>query len=181
VRRRGARRPQSARHRGKAVSHNWLRCDAKVSLSEDVADFIVLSPEHESQQQSAFNAGLFVPNATDATIARLYYALVDRPPDAAGLQTWETSVAQGTSLQTIAQSLINSSEYQALHGQQTNQQFVDAMYQDVFGSLIPAAEQGFVNELTHGTSRAAVAVEFAQNSDVAQHLVPNIKVGFRLA
>jgi len=57
----------------------------------------------------------------------------------------EISVAQGTSLQTVAQSLINSSEYQSLHGQQTNQQFVDAMYQDVFGSTNPAAEQGFVN------------------------------------
>jgi hypothetical protein len=148
---------------------------------EDVADFIVLSPEHESQQQSAFNAGLFVPNATDATIARLYYALENRAPDALGLQTWETSVAQGTSLQSVAQSLIGSAEYQALHGQQTNQQFVDAMYQDVFGSLNAAAEQGFVNELTHGTSRAAVAVEFAQNSAVAQQLVANVEVGFRLS
>ncbi|MEA2757765.1 MAG: hypothetical protein QOH65_378, partial [Methylobacteriaceae bacterium] len=99
---------------------------------------------------------------------------------ATGLQTWETSVAQGTSLQSVAQSLISSAEYQALHGQQTNQQFVDAMYRDVFGSLNPAAEQGFVDELTHGTSRAVVAVDFVQNANVAQHLVPEIEVGFRL-
>jgi hypothetical protein len=55
------------------------------------------------------------------------------------------------------------------------------MYRDVFGSLNPAAEQGFVNELTHGTSRAAVAVEFAQNPTVAQQLVANVEVGFRLS
>jgi hypothetical protein len=76
---------------------------------------------------------------------------------------------------------VNSSEYQALHGQQTNQQFVDAMYQDVFGSLNPAAEQSFVNSLSQGTSRATVAVDFAQNANVVQHLVPDIEVGFRLA
>jgi hypothetical protein len=159
----------------------WSGLIANGYSREEIADHIAFSPEHVAQQQSAFDTGVFVTNATDATIARLYYALDNRAPDAAGLQTWETSVAQGTSLQSIAQSFINSSEYQALHGPQTNQQFVDAMYHDVFGSLNPAAEQGFVNELTQGTSRAAVAVEFAQSSAVAQQLVPNIEAGLRLS
>jgi hypothetical protein len=158
----------------------WTGLIAGGRPREFVADEIVISPEHQSLEQSVFDAGLFVPSATDATIARLYYAILDRAPDATGLQGWETSVAQGMSLATVAQTLLSSSEYTTRHGQQTNQQFVDTLYQDVFGATNSAAEQGWVNSLSQGTSRAAVAVNFAQDSNVAQHLVPNIEVGFAL-
>ncbi len=147
---------------------------------EEIADDIVISPEHVAQQQSAFTAGIFVPDVTDTTIARLYYALLDRAPDYSGLQAWERSVGQGSSLQTVAQSLINSSEYQGLHGSQTNQQFVDAMYTDVYGSPNPAAEQTWLSSLSQGTLRAAVAVNFAQDWNVAQQLAPHIELGLNV-
>jgi hypothetical protein len=97
------------------------------------------------------------------------------------LQAWENAVSQGASLQGVAQGFMGSAEYQA-HGQQTNQQFVDALYQNVFGAPPDAAgEQSWTNSLSLGTSRATVAVNFVASSDVAQHLSSNIEVGFRLA
>jgi hypothetical protein len=93
---------------------------------DDVAYDLVFSAEHENILASAFTGGVFVPNATDDTIARLYYATHDRAPDAAGLQGWENAAADGLPLQTIAQDFISSTEYPNLHGTQNNQQFVDS-------------------------------------------------------
>ena len=158
----------------------WENFLATGGTREDLANGIVFSPEHVAYQQSAFNTGIFVPNPTDSAIARLYYALLDRSPDAGGLQAWENAVSQGVSLQGVAQGFMSSAEYQA-HGQQTNQQFVDALYQNVFGAPDAAGEQSWTNSLALGTPRATLAVNFVASSDVAQHLSSNIEVGFRLA
>src|SRR5947209_5835933 len=57
----------------------WTGLIAGGRPREFVADDIVISPEHQAQQQTALDAGIFVPSATDAAIARLYYAILDRP------------------------------------------------------------------------------------------------------
>ncbi len=59
---------------------------------------------------------MFVPSASDAAIARLYYGVLDRAPDAGGLASWEGAFAQGMSLTTIASDFIGSSEYAAHFG-----------------------------------------------------------------
>jgi hypothetical protein len=98
------------------------------------------------------------------------------------LLNWENAAAQGTPLSAIAQSFIGSAEYQNLHGQQSNQQFVDALYQAALGRAPDAAgEQSWVTALGQGSSRGAVALGFASSDEAQQHLAANIEIGFRIA
>jgi hypothetical protein len=159
----------------------WQTALANGESREDVALGIVLSPEHAQDLQSVFTDGVFVPSASDDAIARLYYGLLDRSPDAAGLQGWENAAAQGLSVRTIAQDFIGSPEYQHLHGTQTDQQFVDALYQGALGRAPDAAgEQGWLNGLSLGTSRPDVALGIAESSEAQLHLAANIENGFKL-
>jgi Domain of unknown function (DUF4214) len=160
---------------------SWESALANGMSRDDVAYDFVFSAEHESLLASAFTSGVFVPNATDDTIARLYYGTLDRAPDSAGLQGWENAAANGLPLQTIAQDFLSSQEYQNLHGSQTNQQFVDALYQDALGRPAdPAGEQGWVSALAQGTPRGAVALGFATSPEAQQHLVGQVESGWQL-
>jgi hypothetical protein len=159
----------------------WENALAQGESREDVALGIVLSPEHQQDLQGTFNAGVFVPDPTDSAVARLYYGLLDRPPDAAGLSGWENAAAQGLPLVTIAQDFINSPEYQNLHGPQTDQQFVDALYVGSLGRPADAAgEQGWDTALSQGLPRSVVALGIAESPEAQQHLAPNIEMGFKL-
>jgi hypothetical protein len=161
---------------------NWTNALASGTSRADVAVALVTSQEHQQDLGAVFNAGAFVPSSTDCNIARLYYSLLDRAPDAAGLLGWENAAAQGTSLSAIAQSFIGSPEYQNLHGQQSNQQFVDALYQAALGRAPDAAgEQGWLAALGQGSSRAAVALGFASSGEAQQHLAASIEIGFSIA
>jgi hypothetical protein len=149
---------------------------------EDVALDILLSEEHEQDLQAAFSAGVFVPSLTDTNIARLYYGLLNRAPDGPGLYGWEHAAANGLSLETIAQDFINSSEYQSLHGSETDQQFVDALYQNGLGRAPDApGEQHYETLLSHGVPRADVALFITGSPEAQVHLEPVIEYGFRLA
>jgi hypothetical protein len=150
---------------------------------EEVALDIALSPEHEQNMQAAFNnAGVFVPSLTDTNIARLYYGLLDRAPDGGGLLGWEHASANGLSLDTIAQDFLNSSEYQTLHGPQTDQQFVDALYQAALGRAPDApGEQQYETMLANGLPRGDVALFITGSPEAQVHFEPQIEYGFKLA
>ena len=142
----------------------------------------MLSSEHQQDLQNTFAEGVFVPDATDSAIARLYYGLLDRSPDAPGLQAWENGAANGLSLQTIAQDFISSPEYQQVHGARNDQQFVDALYEGALGRPAePAGEQAWETALSQGTPRAAVALGIAESTEAQFHLAPNIEGGYKLA
>ena len=175
---------QTALHRQpeSAGLDGWDNALASGTSREDVALGIVLSSEHQSDLQSTFSAGVFVPSQSDAQIARLYYGLLDRAPDQSGLAGWENATSKGMSLSTVAQGFIASPEYQSLHGTQTDQQFVDALYEGALGrSAEPGGEQGWMSALSQGSSRAAVALGIAESPEAQNHLSPEIETGFKLA
>jgi hypothetical protein len=160
----------------------WQNALAHGTSREDVAVSIVLSSEHQQRLQSTFDSGVFEPSASDASIARLYYGLLDRAPDASGLAGWENALAQGTSIQQIAQAFISSSEHAKVHGQDSDQQFVQSLYQDALGR--PADAGGLASweaQLSQGASRASVAVGIAESPEAQGHLAANIEVGWKLA
>jgi hypothetical protein len=160
----------------------WQNALAQGESREDVALGIVLSPEHAQDLQSTFAQGVFVPSATDDAIARLYYGLLDRSPDAQGLQGWENAAQNALSLQTIAQDFISSPESRQLRGSPTDLQFVDGLYQAALGRQPDAAgEAGWADALSHGAPRAAVALGIVESPEAQGHLAPFIENGFKLA
>ena len=144
---------------------------------------IVHSAESHADLAPTFQTGVFVPSATDATIARLYYGLLDRQPDTAGLASFEAEAAKGTSLKTIASALIHSAAFTGLHGSQSNAQFVEALFESAFGPCrrrrrgagVPArAERRRVGA---PPSRSASL----KSPEAVAHLSPNIETGFHVA
>jgi hypothetical protein len=125
---------------------------------------------------------VFVPSQSDAEVARLYYGVLDRPPDASGLAFWENAISQGTSITTIATDLINSPEYTTRFGSPSDAQFVNALYEGALGRPPdPLGELGFTTALSLGVSRGSVAVAISESPEAANHLSSQIETGFKIA
>ncbi|WP_336488100.1 DUF4214 domain-containing protein [Methylobacterium nigriterrae] len=147
-----------------------------------VALGFAFSPEHVVNVQSALNAGVFVPDANTANVARLYYAVLDRAPDAVGLSTWTNQVKQGASLDAVAQAFLTAPEVQAKTGSLANAQYVDMIYGNALGRHMEAASLTYwTNQFEHGASRAAVAIAIGESTEARMYHVSEIELGWHLA
>jgi parallel beta-helix repeat protein len=128
---------------------------------------------------------LFVENADNANIARLYSAALDRAPDLAGEFGWEAyykafipnvAKAQGiyvslaetpfNGLPSLADGFILSPEFQQRYGALNNSGFVNQLYHNVLNRAPDEAGlDGWLNLMDHGTSRAVILVGFAESSE----------------
>ncbi|WP_373888128.1 DUF4214 domain-containing protein [Massilia sp. Root418] len=101
---------------------------------------------------------LGVSNAALVDVALLYGAL-ERAPDLAGLDFW---TQRGLSLQDVAQGILQSAEWQAANGAQSDSAFVSGLYQHMLGRAAEAAGQQFWEGLlAQGASRAQVLLGMA--------------------
>ncbi len=156
----------------------------------EVAAQISISPEAIGDATPSFTTPpyIFAPSAIDTSIARLYYGLLDRPPDLAGLTGWESfantmnSSAPLATLPTIVNYFLQSNEYAAANGSISNAQFINELYQNALGRVADAAgDQQWLNALNQGSSRATVAIGIIESPESTAHLAPNIEYGFKLA
>lgn len=148
----------------------------------DVALAFAMSDEHAGLLDGAFKAGLFVPDQASADVARLYYGLDGRAPDASGLAAYGDAIRNGASLGDVATAILASSEYQAKFGRLDDGRFVSALYQGALGrDADPGGMANYTDELAHGVSRAKVAVEIATGAEAQQHLLAVIENGWHLA
>ncbi|WP_336491035.1 DUF4214 domain-containing protein [Methylobacterium nigriterrae] len=162
----------------------WTAALNSGSSRADVADSFVFSTEHMNELQPAFNEGVFVPDPTACDVARLYYGLLDRAPDATGLQGWSAEAHAGTSFSAIAQGILSSPEYAALHpSSQTDAQYVEALYESALGRSPEAAgAQYWEGALaSHGLTRADLAVGISESVEACEHLTSSIEAGWHLA
>ncbi len=91
----------------------------------DVAQSFVFSPSIWPPLQPTLNAGLFVPDAQAAQVARMYYTMLGRAPDAGGLAYYTDQLDHGGTTTSIAQVFLNSPENQANYGKLSNSAYVD--------------------------------------------------------
>ena len=128
---------------------------------------------------------MFIENADNANIARLYSAAFDRVPDGQGLAFWEGVYANNVSSSakaagyyvalaqtndgsgtTIADGFMQSSEFINRYGVLTDTGFVNALYQNVLERGPDQAGLSFwLDQLSHGTTRAMVLVGFAESPE----------------
>ncbi len=146
----------------------------------DVANAVAFSPEGESHLGQALSSGLFVPDASAASVARLYYGILDRAPDATGLDNWTHAVRDGMSLTSVATSFLNSAEF-AAEGAVSNASFVTTLYEGALGRAPDAGGlASWTGALGGGTSRAAVALGIAESPEAQGHLVASVETGWKL-
>ncbi|HYI60920.1 MAG TPA: DUF4214 domain-containing protein [Acidimicrobiales bacterium] len=99
-------------------------------------------------------------------VLRAYRALLGRAADLPGYDYWYGRLASGTSLETMASSFSNSSEFHGLYDGLTNGQFVDAIYQNILGRAPDTAGRNFwISELNGGRSRGSVALAVSRSSE----------------
>jgi peptidoglycan/xylan/chitin deacetylase (PgdA/CDA1 family) len=148
----------------------------------DVALNFAFSAENVASIQPALDAGIFTADRHATDVARLYYGLLDRAPDAGGLEAWTALSAGGTPLQSIAQGFLGSSEYTARSGSQSNAAYIDALYENALGRHAEAGGlESWTILLSSGASRADVAVSIAESPEAHQHLLSSIETGWHIA
>ena len=114
--------------------------------------------------------GIVDPSGTAETLAHLYQAVLGRTPDLGGLEYWTAEVVTGSlSMNQAAADIIGSPEFSQRNGPLTNSQFVDLLSANT-GSP-SSTDQVALTELSSGTSRSMVAIQFAEStSNVANTL-----------
>lgn len=101
----------------------------------------------------------YTGDPTYGEIYRLYETTLGRAPDVGGVSQFTSEVQGGTSLQEIANQLINSTEFMNDFGQLSNSAYVTSLYEHGLGRAPDSAGlQGWVNALDAGTARSVVAL-----------------------
>jgi hypothetical protein len=161
----------------------WTNALNQGASRADVAIGFALSAENVAGMQTSLNAGVFVPDQNAANVARLYYGVLGRAPDSAGLSGWTGLVDSGSSsLNNLTEAFLNSPEYQNAHTGQGDTQFIDNLYVNALGRHAESTGlQGWISELSHGASHADVALGISESQEAQQHHLPQIEQGFLLA
>ena len=173
---------ETALHRPAESSglQGWLSLLNHGASRADVALGIVLSSENVADMQPSLTAGVFAPDPDASNVARLYYGLLGRAPDANGLTGWTNLLKQGASLDSVVQGFMNSAEYQNSHAGMTDAQFIDSLYVNALGRHAePSGLQGWMNALTGGTSQVAAGI--VESLEAQQHHLSQIEAGWLLA
>lgn len=140
------------------------------------------STEHHTLTDAVVDQGLWVPNLNAIAVARLYDAALNRPPDVGGLVANASNLASSqASLQSIANSFVASSEFQALYGALSNQAFIEKLYLNVLDRPGEAAGvQNWVNALNGGLSRSAVVLQFSESPEHVSLTAPRWEGGIQV-
>lgn len=97
-------------------------------------------------------------------IARLYWTALVRPPDRLGFNHWVAQRRTGArTVQQIADVFVTTADYAAAYGGTTNTQFVNRLYENVYGwAGDPAGVAYWVSLLNAGQTRARVLLQFQE-------------------
>ena len=107
-----------------------------------------------------------IPEGVRDSIVRLYGAVFDRNPDAAGFDYWLGLYLSGTPLTAIAEAFMESPEWTDTYGEVGDDQFVDLLYQNVLDRR--PDEDGAAHwraQLANGLSRVDMLLGFSESSE----------------
>lgn len=148
----------------------------------DVGAGFALSDEHLANIQPVLNQGLFVSDKTAADVARVYYTVLDRAPDAGGLAYWTGVVKSGVSIDAETSYFLDTPEVKNATASLTTAQYVDRVY---VNSLGRHAEQDGLNFWVdkidnQGAGRTSVTTAIGQSSEAQTHHAPEIELGWHV-
>lgn len=149
----------------------WTQMLTDGTSRGEVAAAIADSAEAKQRWADITSAGIFARDFDAATVREDYLAAFGREADTGGLAHWTNLLKTEISPADLAQDLAGSSEFQALHGQQTDMEYVESLYENGLGRPgDPGREAFWVNSLQSGASRADVLAAIAQSQEGQQHL-----------
>lgn len=129
-----------------------------------------------------FRDGLlsFDPNDTWAQVVRIYDTVLQRTPDAAGLDYHTDRLASGQqTLLGLANDFLNSPEYQQATGTLSNSQFVEFVYRTALDRQADASGLSYwTSQLDSGVPRASVLVHFSESAEHRALTAPALEQGY---
>jgi hypothetical protein len=104
---------------------------------------------------------------SDVQVALLYEVALDRQADAAGLAFWTNALQTGTTLNTVADSLVVSPEFQSRYGTLGTGEFVNRLYANALDrEAEPAGRAFWTARIESGQSdRGDVALAISQSPE----------------
>ncbi|WP_336491415.1 DUF4214 domain-containing protein, partial [Methylobacterium nigriterrae] len=163
------------RHPDQVGLQAWQAALSAGSTRADVASAIAQSREAQTHLFAQVEAG------DAAGVARLYQAVLDRSPDAAGEIYFTRAVQNGAGLNQVAAALLGSGEFAATRGAPNDAAYLDGLYRSALGRHAEAAGlQGWQDALSHGATRADVAVAIAQSAEAQAHLAAQVQAAWSL-
>ncbi|WP_210253442.1 Ig-like domain-containing protein [Antarcticirhabdus aurantiaca] len=168
----------------------WTAQLSSGASQASVAVQIATSGEASTVLSPVFSRGVFVADTSESSVARLYHVLLERAPDAGGLQAFSAIVETGgggaageaARLMQVATSILASPEYTGKHGGTSDAAFIAELYQDALGRAPDTGGQAFyLDALSRGASRTDVALAVTQSPEAQVHLVGQIELGQYLA
>jgi serralysin len=101
-----------------------------------------------------------------AFVYRLYNAVLDRAPDAMGLNSWISALEMGITKHQVANGFIGSGEFKVVYGNLDNEAFVGQLYQNVLNRKgEPEGVGHWTRALDSGTSRTDVVLGFSESQE----------------
>jgi hypothetical protein len=124
---------------------------------------------------------VFNPDGVAAQVIRLYDTVLQRAPDAAGLDLWVDAIEDGgATLKQVALGFLNSSEFQRLTGQMPDSQFVDFLFESALGRAAdPDGRSYWLNQLASGArDRADLLIAFSESPEHRSLIAGIINQGY---
>jgi hypothetical protein len=137
----------------------------------DVTVGFANSAEAKQVWSGVTSLGVFAHNPNSAIVREDYIAGLGRDAETDGLAAWTNLLNSGVTPVQLAQSIAASPEFQALHGAQSNTDYVNSVYQNALGR--PAEPEGlaaWTNTLQAGGNRGDVMAAIGQSSEAQGHL-----------
>jgi Ca2+-binding RTX toxin-like protein len=157
------------------------RLQAGASRSDVVVGFSE-SPEHIQKHSGAVNAGLWDIDESMASVARLYFGMLERTPETSGLAFYAQQFANGLTVQQVANGFAASPEFQAKYGPLDNAAYVKQLYENILERSPGADEVAFhVNRLAAGASRGDVAAGFTEAPEYQAKMLAFVDQGIAVA
>ena len=131
----------------------------------------------EAQQHWAAQADLvWQQNPNGALLETLYQTGLNREPEAGAIEGGTSELRNGVSALQLAQNMIASPEFTALHAGMSASQEVASCYADGLGRAPdPQGLQAWTGQLQSGSSTLAnVLLGFASSAEAAAHLTPGV-------
>jgi hypothetical protein len=112
-------------------------------------------------------------------IYRLYVSALNRAPDNNGMGFWLSELDGGRDIVSIAAGFTDSDEFARIYGAHSSDAtFVTALYNNVLHRAPDAAGyKTWIDQLSHGVSRAAVLIGFSESPEGTILIGQNIPVG----
>ena len=154
--------------RGSRAEYNVTQADTTFTVTDTVAgrDGNDTLTEVEILEFQGDNSVIVQMSGTYGSIARIYSAAFGRAPDGEGLRFWIDEYDRGAPIESIANSFLQSQEFQNSYGSLGDLNYVLQLYRNILGREGEADGIDFwYGSLANNASRESVLVGFANSEE----------------